>query len=249
MNILNPKSFNEKINWIKFEVRNPLSTTVADKYTVRDYVKSKVGESYLIPLHGAYNRIEDIDFRRLPSEFVIKYNSGSGFNYICNDLSNLVIEDVKSFFTNASKVDIYSYSREWHYRHIKPKILVEHFLGANIKDYKFHCNRDTGPFCIQVDSDRFSSHKRNLYDLNWKLMNLEYVYPNSPMLDEKPINLELMVHLACELSRDFIYSRIDFYEIDGRIYFGEITLHPEGGLGPFRNYDEDLFFGSLVNEK
>ena len=247
LNIVTPKSFNEKINWIKFKIRNPLSPEVADKLAVRDYVRDKIGEEYLVHVYSFHNGVEEIEFDKLPSQYVIKFNSGSGVNFICSDSENIETSQVKSFFKKALKVDLYHYSREWHYRLIKPKILIERFLGKNIKDYKIHCSGNSGPFCIQVDSDRFHNHKRNLYDLKWQLLDLEYVYPKALEKDEEPVNLQLMINLAEKLSRDFIYSRIDFYEVEGRVYFGEITLHPEGGLGPFRSYSEDLFFGGFVD--
>jgi hypothetical protein len=249
LNIVDPKSFNEKINWIKFKVRNPLSTEVADKLAVRDYVRDKIGDDYLVHLYSVHKGVEEIEFDKLPRQHVIKFNSGSGVNFICSDSGNIKTSQVKSFFNKALKVDLYHYSREWHYRLIEPKILIERFLGENIKDYKIHCSGNSGPFCIQVDSDRFNSHKRNLYDLKWRLLDLEYVYPKALDKDEEPVNLQLMINLAIKLSRDFIYSRIDFYEVEGKVYFGEITLHPEGGFGPFRSYSEDLFFGDFVDLK
>jgi hypothetical protein len=244
--IKNPRTFNEKISFIKFNVRNPKSPIVADKYEVRKFVGERIGSNFLVPLIGVFDRIEDIDFNVLPKKFVLKLNNGSGFNYICLDKQKLDVGYVTNLFKKALNTNIYYLSREWHYKEIKSRLVIEKFLGSNIKDYKVHCNKEEGPFCIQVDLDRFSLHKRSIYDLNWNKLDIKYVYSIASSEIDKPLNFDLMLELARKLSVDFIYSRIDFYEIEGDLYFGEITLHPEGGVGPFNKYYSDLFMGGFI---
>lgn len=246
LDIKNPKTLNEKINFIKYFERNPLAPIVADKIAVRDYVEKKIGNQYLVPLIAVFDRPEQIDFSILPQQFVMKLNNGSGFNLICTDKSKLDQQQIIRNFTKAYQKDIYVASREWHYREIKPKILVEKMLGENINDYKIFCTKLRGPAFIQVDVDRFRSHKRNVYDLDWNLKQLEYVYSNSQDLIHKPKSLLEMIQLAKQLSSEFTLSRIDFYEVNEKIFFGEITLHPEGGVGPLDSYRSDLEIGQQI---
>ena len=244
--ISNPITFNEKINYIKFRKRNSLAPLVADKFKVRGFIEEEIGAKYLVPLIGCFERFEDIDFARLPNQFVLKLNNGSGFNFICQDVSQVNISQIRSRFNKALAIDIYQISREWHYRMIESKLIIEEFLGQNILDYKVHCNSEIGPFCIQLDINRFSNHKRDFYDLNWQKMDISFVYPKSQIFVKQPENLQEMLSIAKKLSRHFLYSRIDFYEVYGKLYFGEITMHPEGGLGPFGSYEMDRLMGEFI---
>jgi hypothetical protein len=247
INFNKPRTFNEKINYIKFNVKNRHSVDVADKYTAREFVKNTIGSEFLIPLLKVFELPEEINFDELPSQFIIKFNNGSGKNFIVRDKDKSDIIKVRNFFNDAYKQKFFFLSREWHYDKIKPKILVEKYLGDNINDYKIFCNNIEGPFLIQVDSARFVNHKRNFYDPSWSPVKLEFVYPNSNIIDSKPVNLDLMLELAKKLSNEFIFCRVDFYEIEGRIFFGEITLHPEGGVGPFKNFNNDLELGKFIS--
>lgn len=242
-----PKTFNEKVNYIKFFDRNPLAPVVADKIKCRDYICDKIGEEFLVPLYGVYDEPNNINFSKLPKSFVLKLNNGSGFNFICENNLSLNIKAIKRKINNSMKKNIYALSREWHYKKIKSKILIEKKLGDNINDYKFYCNNSNGPFLIHVDSDRFISHKRDFFDLKWNKLDINYIYPNSSNVINKPNNLNLMLKLAKQISKDFIFSRVDFYEIENKVYFGEITIHPEGGVGPFDNYAIDLNIGKMIN--
>jgi hypothetical protein len=246
LDIKHPKTLNEKINFIKYFERNPLAPIVADKIIVRDYVEKKIGTKYLVPLVAVFDRPEQIDFSILPQQFVMKLNNGSGFNLICTDKSKLDQKQIIRNFSKAYHKDIYVASREWQYKEIKPRILVEKMLGANIYDYKIFCEQKSGPIFIQVDADRFHAHKRNIYDLNWNMKEMDYVYPKSKNKIQKPKQLKKMFDLAKNLSQEFSLSRIDFYVVNDKIFFGEITLHPEGGVGPFDSYRSDLEIGQLI---
>jgi hypothetical protein len=241
-----PKTFNEKISYIKFNIKNPLSPIVADKYLVRDYVSNKIGEAYLIPLIKVFEKVDEINFSELPNKFVIKLNNGSGFNLICFNKSKLDINQIMSNYRKAMKTDVYLLSREWHYNIINPKIIIEELIGENIHDYKFFCDHN-GPFMIQVDIDRFTCHKRNLYDLEWNLMPIRIRYENASETVAKPSKLNEMIKIAKTLSSDFVFSRIDLYQVKNKVLFGEITLHPGGGVEPFDSYDSDLKMGELID--
>jgi len=245
LDINNPSTFNEKISYIKFNHRNNLAPIVADKYAVREYVKNKIGDKYLVPMLAKIESIDEIDNLVINSDCIFKMNNGSGANLIVTKNKNVTHKEIKSFFKKAFSTDVYVLSREWHYRKIKPCIIVEELLGHNISDYKFLCNSN-GPFAIQVDVDRFINHKRNLYDLEWNLLPYEFCYNNTEYELPKPKRLDEMIEVAKQLSKDFVFSRIDLYECDDKVWFGEITLHPEGGVGPFNSYESDLNMGKLV---
>ena len=246
LNLNAPQTFNEKISWIKFNIQNPLSVKVADKFLVRNYVEQKIGSQIVIPLIAVYDSPDLINFNELPNQFVMKLNNGSGYNLICRDKSKIdEIAEIQKF-KNAFQSDIYSMSREWHYKKIAPKIVVEELLDGDLLDYKFFCN-STGPFLIQVDVDRFTNHQRNIYDLTWQLMPYKIRYNNSSRELSPPKNLQAMIQIVRELSNEFIFSRVDLYEHDDKIYFGEITLHPGGGVEPFDCYSSDLEMGQFIS--
>jgi hypothetical protein len=245
LNINRPRTLNEHICAIKFYERNPLAVEVADKIAVREFVNNLIGNQFLIPLITVFDSPEAIDFTKLPDKFVMKLNNGSGYNLICNDKNQIDQEAWKLTFKKAFERDFYISSREWHYREIKPKILVETFMGSNIKDYKFFCDKAKGPILVQLDVDRYFDHRRNIYDTNWNLLPVSYVYPNTKSTQARPKHFELMLNLSKTISTHFSFSRVDFYEIDDQVYFGEITLHPEGGAGPFDSFHSDYYIGQL----
>jgi hypothetical protein len=247
LNITKPNTFNEKINFIKFSIKNPLSIIVADKIKVRDFVEKKIGEKYLIPLLAVFNSPEEIYLKNLPSQFVMKLNNGSGINFISHENLNYSSNNtIYYYFKKRFIINPYYFSREWHYGKIENKILIEKYLGNNILDYKIFCFNGVPGF-VQVDFDRFLVHRRNIYDINWVLLEVEYVYPR--FLDDpipKPNKFNTMIEIAQKLSEDFLFARIDLYIVDNIIYFGEITLHPEGGLGPFDTKSSDIQLGKFL---
>lgn len=247
-NLKQPRTFNEKISWIKFNQRHPLAPVVADKLKVKKWVSEKIGKEYVIPTLKIFSRPEEISLEDLPEQFILKLNTGSGCNLICADRNRFDIQLAKSFFKKSIRVNPFYLSREWHYREIAPLIFAEPLLGENIPDYKFFCSNGT-PFMVQVDTDRFLGHKRNFYDLKWKPVEIELNYPPGDQIPAPPENFDLMIQLATVLGGAFGFSRIDFYETNNRIYFGEITLHPGGGVEPFANYEQDLKMGTHVSIK
>lgn len=245
-NLDTPKSFNEKLNHLKYNHRFENGEILADKILVRDFVKNRIGESFLVPLIGVYYKIEEIDFNKLPNSFALKTNHGSGWNIICTNKSSLKWSKSKKLIKNWLQKNAYYLSREWQYREIKPGIIIEELLGFNIKDYKFFCF-DGEPKFIQVDSDRFTKHQRTLYDLNWEPTNYQIRYDLIDKEVPKPIKFNEMLEVSKKLSRGLKFCRVDLFEHEGRIFFGEITLHPGGGMEPFINKDQDIDFGKFLN--
>jgi hypothetical protein len=245
LNLNNPNSFNEKLNYLKLHQRNPLGTIVADKYAVREYVKAKLGEDILIPLLGVYEKASLIPFDTLPDQFVLKANHGSGWNIFCKNKSELNTVRVARILDGWLKKNAFYLSREYQYREIRPLVLCEQLLGHNIKDYKIFCNRGI-PFMIQVDVDRFINHRRSFFDLEWNLQDFGIRYQVSSSEIQRPENLDEMLTIAKRLSEDFIFSRIDLYSVDGKVYFGEITLFPGGGNEPFLQTSQDFALGNMV---
>ena len=228
-----PISFNEKIQWLKLYDSTPIKTRLSDKYLVRQWVSEKIGEQYLIPLYGVYDKFEDINFEKLPNKFVIKCNHGSGFNIIVKKKWRLNLSKIKAIVEKWMSINYaFNFGLELQYRDIKPKIIIEKFLDDNtgeLRDYKITCFNGK-PHFIWIDCDRHSNHKRNLYDLNWNQLhykvNTKYSTFPSP---KKPKCLEKLLELASILSKNFIYIRVDFYIVKGKIYFGEMTFSSSSG--------------------
>lgn len=242
----NPTTFNEKLQWLKLYNRNPLYTVMVDKFQVRKYISDKIGDDYLIPLLGSWEKPEEIDFESLPSKFVLKcnHNSGTGM-LICSDKNKINIEKVKDELQKGINEDYYIYSREWPYKNVPRKIICEEYLGDNPNDYKFFCFNGKVEY-ILVCSDRFDSIKETFFDRNWNVA--PFKRPNIEIDDKikKPINFNKMIELSEFLSKDIPFLRVDFYEVDNKIYFGELTFYPASGFSPFEPNDWDYKLGDLI---
>jgi hypothetical protein len=234
LNLKNPSYYNDKIQWLKLYWRDNLASICADKYKVRDYVKEKIGEEYLNDLLSVYNKVDDIDFSLLPDKFVLKATHGSGFNLICKSKSELKWDIYQKEMKIWLKKDYASQNKEWVYNDIQPKLIVEKYLedteSKSLNDYKVFCfNGD--PKIIQVDIDRFGSHRRNFYDLDWNLVDGESAYPNDTNIKiVKPEKLNEIINLSKILSYGFPHVRVDFYILNDRVIFGEMTFFHQSGL-------------------
>ncbi len=241
LDLQNPVTYNQKLMWRKLYDRNPIYITMVDKYKVRDYVAEKIGEQYLIPLLGVWDTFDSIDFSALPDQFVLKCNHDSGGVYICKDKKEIDARkkrELKGFFDGRMKSNYYANGREWAYRDVKRKIIAEKYMvdesGVELKDYKIFAF-DGEPFVIQVDYDRFIEHKRNLYTTDWDYINGSIKYPTDPgHIIRRPDHLKEMLELSSKLSKGYMHIRTDFYNINGQIYFGELTLYHGGGTEKFR---------------
>ena len=244
LNLKSPKRYTEKIQWYKLYYRNELMPICVDKYRVREYIEKKGLSEILVKLYGVYDKAEDIPFDVLPEKFVLKTSNGSGTNIICRDKSKLsqkeMIEKVNYFLKQSSA----SAGREWAYAKGNPKIIIEELLedpttvDGSISDYKYLCFNGK-PEYIVLDIDRFTNHKRNIYDVAWQDL---HIASDCPCIDnrtfDKPVNYDKMIEIAKILSEDFPAVRVDLYNINGRIYFGELTFFPWSG---YVQYSPDSF--------
>lgn len=249
-NLKHPRTFNEKMNWIKLNDKDPRFIDYADKFVVREHIKNVMGKEYLIPLIGVYDCAEDIDYTSLPNQFVLKCNNGAGFNVICKDKRTLNIEEVNAKLNKWLKTDFSRGKREWYYKEIPPKILCEKYMedkqSDTLFDYKLFCIGGKVQF-IQVDFDRFRDHRRNIYDCNWNLMEWGINFPRDvERIVEKPQVLNDMIVFAEKLSSEFKQLRVDFYVINGQLYFGEMTFFSGGGFTNFKPQSLDKKYGDIL---
>lgn len=253
IDIDHPKTFNQKIQWLKLYDNAPIKTELADKYAVREYVSAKIGGEYLVPILGVWNSFEEIDFSQLPNRFVLKCTHGSCMNMIVNDKSQLDYNLAKRKFDSWMQTN-YAYTGfEMNYARIKPRILAEEMLEADevigdIPDYKFMCFHGKVK-CSFVCTERFSEDglKVTFYDKDWKVMPFERHYPRSQYPIDRPKNYDQMVEFAEKLAESFIFVRVDFYEVKGKIYFGELTFYPGSGMEKFRPAEWDGILGEWIH--
>lgn len=243
INLLNPKTFNEKIIYRILYDRRQVYTELADKYKVREYIKNRIGENYLIKLYGVFEDTEQISLKNLPTEFVIKCTHDSGSAIICKNVSIEEFEKVKKKIKKSLKKNFYYNSREWHYKNIKPRIICEEKL-EDITDYKLHCFYGKVEL-IEVIYNRFEDKRENLYDKNWEFKDIKISgCKNTEKKLEKPKNFEKMIEISEILSKDFDYVRIDLYNNNGIIKFGEFTFTPASGFDDLPD-DLNLYLGKL----
>lgn len=254
-NFKQPKTFNEKLQWVKVYDHKPEYTMMVDKYAVRNYISEKIGSDVLIPLVGGpWKRVEDIDFSKLPNQFVLKCTHDSASVCICKDKQNFDIEIVKAKLKKALNYNFYWFGREWPYKNIEPQIIAEKFMvdesGTELKDYKFFCFNGV-PKLIQVNFGRFQEPKKNMYDCAWNYVPITSHFPtDANMHIAKPNKLQEMIEYAKILSAGHPFLRVDFYSINEKIYFGELTFFPGSGFIGYEPEEWDLKMGEwmVLNE-
>lgn len=249
LNIKKPITYNEKIQWQKAYDHNPLYPILADKLAVREYVKERAGEQYLIPLLGSWSRFEDIDFQQLPSEFVLKCNHDCASVIICHDKSKFDMDAARNKLNLALKRNYFYPYAEWQYKDIKPCIIAEQFMhdeGRNdLSDYKIQCF-DGIPYCCRIDVGRFGDHRRNIYDIHWNLLPWQKGhYKNTDLPIEKPEAFEEMIEVASKLSHGLRQVRVDLYLVNNQVYFGEMTFTSGGGFEVFVPNEYDKIIGDM----
>lgn len=251
LDLKNPKTFNEKLQWLKLYDRNPIYTTLVDKYEVKYYVANLIGEEFIIPTYGIYNNFDEIDFNSLPNQFVIKCTHDSGGLIIVKDKSKFDIDSAREKIKKSLKTNYYYSSREWPYKNVKPRIIIEKYMEddktKDLKDYKFFVFNGKVNF-FKIDFNRFTKHQANYYDLNGNILNFgeEICPPNYNIKIDMPYNLKKMVELAEKLANDIPFIRVDFYETNKKIFFGELTFYPAGGFGKFSPQDWDIILGRKI---
>ena len=251
LNLNDPKTFNEKLQWLKIHNRKPEYTTMVDKYAVKQYVADRIGEQYIIPTLGVWEHFDDIDFDNLPKQFVLKCTHDSGGIVICRDKSKLDKKTAKKKLEYYLKRKYYYIHREWPYKNVKPRIIAEKYMtngdGEDLNDYKLMCFNGKVKTTF-VCSDRFSKDglKVTFYDTDWRRMPFERHYPASKTEIDKPQTYEEMVILAEKLAFGIPFVRVDFYEINGNIYFGELTFFPGSGYEEFTPEEGDNTLGNWI---
>lgn len=251
LNLKEPKTFNEKLQWLKLYDRNPEYTKMVDKYEAKKYVADIIGQEYIIPTLGVWDKFEDIEFKKLPKQFVLKPTHTSGNVFICKDKEKINYKQLKKMVNKWLKRNYFLIHREWPYKNVKPKIIAEQYMvddsGMKLKDYKFFCFNGIAQ-TILVCSNRNGSFKNtNFYDINWNLQPFtREKHKNSNEQIKKPKNLDEMITVAEKLSKDIPFVRVDLYEINGKVYFGELTFYPSSGFEGFEPEEWDKKLGDML---
>lgn len=249
LNLKNPQTYSEKLQWLKLYYRNPEYTPLVDKQLVKPYVADKIGEEYVIPTFGVWNDVDEIDFDALPNQFVLKCTHDSGGLVVCKDKSKLDVEKAKRTMRKALTSDFYFSGREWPYKNVERKIIAEQYMEdaetKELRDYKFFCF-DGVPKALFVASDRPHDTRFDFYDLEFNHLPFTNGHPWASKEIKKPATFDKMIEFAAVLSQGMPHARIDFYEVNGKLYFGEITFFHHNGMCPFEPEEWDYTFGSWL---
>lgn len=250
LDLINPKTFNEKLQWLKLNWYDPLASKCADKYEVREIIKKKIGKGYLNELIAVYNSVDEIDISKLPDRFVLKATHGSGYNIICENKLDVDWEEELKKMRVWLKTTYGWSAGEWVYKDIRPRIICEKYLedeSGELCDYKIFCFGGEPKF-IQVDFNRFTGHKRNIYDLDWNILKgVEIKYPQDSKHEiKKPEKLGEMLELSTILSKDFPHVRVDFYIVGNKIFFGELTFFHGSGMQKITPKEFEIKMGNWL---
>jgi len=249
--LVDPRTFDEKLQWYKLYYREPLMTVFSDKYKVREYVASKGLGGILNELIGVYDTVDAINPATLPDRFVLKATHGSAMNIICKDKASLNWPEARALMTKWLKMDYSSLGREWAYKHIQPRLICEKYLENSefneLIDYKFYCYAGK-PELVFVCTGRYGAEglRYKAYDLNWNSIPLRKGRECSRLNIERPDTWALMSDIARTLSQGFPFMRVDLYSIQGKVYFGELTFYPDNGKCPFTPDEYNYIYGDLL---
>lgn len=251
LNLEKPQTYNEKLQWIKLYDRNPMYSMLVDKYEVKKYVSAIIGEKYVIPTIGVWDSVDNIDFNSLPQQFVLKTTHGGGSCgvVICKDKTVLDVEACKKKLTKAMKQNIFLHHREWPYKNVVPRIIAEEYMAdcnGELNDYKYYCFNGE-PKMFFIATDRRTEVHFDYFDMNFNHLPFEQGGPNSPKELQRPQNMEEMMNIAAKLSQNIPHVRVDMYNVDGRIYFGELTFFDSSGFAVFNPQEWDYILGSWIN--
>jgi hypothetical protein len=248
-----PQKFADKIQWLKLHGNLEQYTSYVDKYEVRRYVKEKIGDAYLVPLYGVWDKFDDIDFDTLPDQFVLKATHGCGYNYICKKKADLDLDKLKKIFDAWMSENFYEQEREVQYKNCTPRIVCEAYLedaSGSLTDYKVWCAKGT-PKLIQLDTDRFTDHKSKLLNVDWTPLEgvAAIAFGKTDTIPPKPKRLDELLNVAKKLSDNFPFVRVDLYLVDSKVYFGELTFTPGSGLVRHEPESIDIELGSFIDLK
>lgn len=251
LDLQNPQTFNEKLQWLKLYNRKPEYTVMVDKYKVREYIAQELGEEYLIPLLGVWDNPDEIDFDVLPNQFVLKCNHNSGLGMcICKDKSELDISKVKVELRKGLKQDYYLTGREWPYKDVPRKIIAEKYMedvSGDLKDYKFYCFNGEMKF-VMINSDRNTSRptRADYFDRDFNWLDFTWGYSHAEVHPKKPEQFEKMVAIVEKLAKGLPHIRVDLYDCNGKIYFGELTFFDGSGFDKIEPLEWDYKIGKLL---
>jgi len=246
-----PQTYNEKLQWLKLYDRKSLYTQIVDKITVKDYVSNIIGSEYVIPTIAIWDSVEEIDLESLPNQFVLKTNNGSSSAgvIVCKNKNSFDLEAAKKRIKKSMKGSVWKDMREWPYKDIVPKVFAEKYLedsSGELQDYKFFCF-DGEVKAMFIATERFSEEvKFDFFDADFNHLDLYQIHPMSGHSISKPEGFDEMKQIAAKLSEGFPHVRVDLYNVNGRIYFGEITFYHHGGFAPFHPEQWDYTFGDWI---
>lgn len=253
-NILHPKTYNEKLQWLKINDHNPLYTQMVDKYEAKNWASNIIGSDYIIDTIGCWNSPDEINWDILPHKFVLKITHGGGGNgiIICRDKNKLDKAKTLDSLRKALPLNLYKYNKEWPYKNVVPRVIAEKLLIDNdkpedvINDYKFYCFNGKMEFML-VSNERSNKHaKFDYFDRNFKHLPFKQGGENYEGKINKPLNFELMIDLAEKLSKGIPHVRVDFYDVNGHVYFGEMTFFDSSGFAAFDPEEWDYKYGDLI---
>ena len=253
LDLENPKTFNEKLNWLKLYDRKPLYTNMVDKYEAKKYVADVIGEEYTIPTLGVWDKFEDIDFDSLPEQFVLKCTHDSGGLVICKDKTKLDVSKARKKIKRSLNTNFYYRFREWTYKDVKPRIIAEQYMedqneAEGLTDYKFYCFNGEPKFLyVSQGLQNHATASISFLTTDWQFAPYERSdFKPLNELPRKPECLSEMLEICKKLSENVPFLRVDLYEINGKIYFSELTFYPCGGFMPFKNPEHDLEIGKML---
>lgn len=251
-NVENPQSFNEKLLWLKLYDRRKEYSQLVDKYEVKKYVANLIGEQYLIPTLRIWDSVEEIDIEGLPDQFVLKCTHDSGSVVICKDKTRFDFQQAVRKLKKKYHKNLYNWAREWVYKNVKPRVIAEQYMEdsktSELRDYKFFCfDGVVKAMFVATERQKVGEEvKFDFFDPDFNHLPFRQGHPNAKTPPEKPENLEEMKRLAATLSKGIPQVRVDFYEVDGKVYFGELTFSHFAGMVPFNPEEWDYTFGSWI---
>ncbi len=248
LNLKSPKTFNEKLNWLKLYYRKPEFAIMADKYRVKKYVAERIGEEFVVPNYGVWNSFDEIDFSVLPNQFVLKTTNDSLGTILCRDKSNFDYEKAKKHIETGLRRNYYYIWREFGYRDVPRRVIADKYLddgnGAQLLDYKFWCFNGVPKYmyCTIKGDGVFE----NFYDMEFNPIDINHGFPRHQPEFEKPKRFELMKELASKLSNGLPFVRVDFFYVNNHVYFGEFTFYDWAGIKPFNDIEWDKKLGDDI---